>query len=221
MLLCQELCAGDSWMIVCTKDILTALKISGTPVIELIYIQVTDLFFSSPHFFTLWPPLFCLLFSFPLPFLFSPFQCIHRDLAARNVLVTESNVMKIADFGLARDVHNIDYYKKTTNVSPQPACCTLRDVLFERVECLWEPRCEISPPVSLCSLILSLPSSFCFTLSLGWCLGRSCRFPCSLWMQCFWSLCLVYPSVSCSFGSTDTYSISQKERQRERERGAA
>lgn len=44
-------------------------------------------------------------------------QCIHRDLAARNVLVTEDNVMKIADFGLARDVHNLDYYKKTTNVS--------------------------------------------------------------------------------------------------------
>lgn len=45
------------------------------------------------------------------------FQCIHRDLAARNVLVTENNVMKIADFGLARDINNIDYYKKTTNVS--------------------------------------------------------------------------------------------------------
>lgn len=44
-------------------------------------------------------------------------QCIHRDLAARNVLVTEDNVMKIADFGLARDIHHIDYYKKTTNVS--------------------------------------------------------------------------------------------------------
>lgn len=43
-------------------------------------------------------------------------QCIHRDLAARNVLVTEDDVMKIADFGLARDVHHIDYYKKTTNV---------------------------------------------------------------------------------------------------------
>lgn len=46
-----------------------------------------------------------------------PLQCIHRDLAARNVLVTEDNVMKIADFGLARDIHHIDYYKKTTNVS--------------------------------------------------------------------------------------------------------
>lgn len=31
--------------------------------------------------------------------------------------MTEDNVMKIADFGLARGVHQIDYYKKTTNVS--------------------------------------------------------------------------------------------------------
>ena len=33
------------------------------------------------------------------------------------MLVTDDNVMKIADFGLARDIHHIDYYKKTTNVS--------------------------------------------------------------------------------------------------------
>lgn len=44
-------------------------------------------------------------------------QCIHRDLAARNVLVADDNIVKIADFGLARDVTNIDYYKKTTDVS--------------------------------------------------------------------------------------------------------
>lgn len=31
--------------------------------------------------------------------------------------------MKIADFGLARDVHNIDYYKKTTNVSIWGGTC--------------------------------------------------------------------------------------------------
>lgn len=30
--------------------------------------------------------------------------------------------MKIADFGLARGVHQIDYYKKTTNVSNTLSC---------------------------------------------------------------------------------------------------
>lgn len=31
---------------------------------------------------------------------------IHRDLAARNVLVADNNIVKIADFGLARWVLN-------------------------------------------------------------------------------------------------------------------
>ncbi|KAJ8709066.1 hypothetical protein PYW07_008892 [Mythimna separata] len=41
-------------------------------------------------------------------------RCIHRDLAARNVLVSDDCILKIADFGLAKDVHSNDYYRKKT-----------------------------------------------------------------------------------------------------------
>ncbi|XP_026536956.1 fibroblast growth factor receptor 1 isoform X1 [Notechis scutatus] len=59
-------------------------------------------------------------------------KCIHRDLAARNVLVTEDIVMKIADFGLARDIHHIDYYKKTTN-GRLPVKWMAPEALFDRI----------------------------------------------------------------------------------------
>uniref|UniRef100_A0A3P9PC35 Fibroblast growth factor receptor n=2 Tax=Poecilia reticulata TaxID=8081 RepID=A0A3P9PC35_POERE len=59
-------------------------------------------------------------------------KCIHRDLAARNVLVTEDTVMKIADFGLARDIHHIDYYKKTTN-GRLPVKWMAPEALFDRI----------------------------------------------------------------------------------------
>ena len=39
-------------------------------------------------------------------------KCIHRDLAARNILVAKDYIIKIADFGLARDVQINDYYRK-------------------------------------------------------------------------------------------------------------
>lgn len=36
---------------------------------------------------------------------------VHRDLAGRNCLVAEGPTVKIADFGMSRDVYTCDYYK--------------------------------------------------------------------------------------------------------------
>lgn len=60
------------------------------------------------------------------------FQYIHRDLAARNVLVGEDYVMKVADFGLARNISKSDMYVKQTQ-GVLPIKWMAMESLFDRV----------------------------------------------------------------------------------------
>ena len=43
-------------------------------------------------------------------------QVLHGDLAARNVLIAEGDVIKVADFGMARQLYRDYNYKKKGQV---------------------------------------------------------------------------------------------------------
>uniref|UniRef100_A0A8C9VXX2 receptor protein-tyrosine kinase n=1 Tax=Scleropages formosus TaxID=113540 RepID=A0A8C9VXX2_SCLFO len=46
-------------------------------------------------------------------------NCVHRDLAARNVLLSQGKIVKICDFGLARDImHDSNYVSKGSTFLP-------------------------------------------------------------------------------------------------------
>lgn len=67
-------------------------------------------------------------------------KLIHRDLAARNVLLAEDNIVKICDFGLAKDCFQYDNYVKKNN-GPLPvkwmAIESIADKIFTIKSDVW------------------------------------------------------------------------------------
>ncbi len=48
----------------------------------------------------------------------SPQQVLHGDLAARNVLLADHGIVKVADFGMARQMKDYDYKKSGDVIKP-------------------------------------------------------------------------------------------------------
>lgn len=79
---------------------------------------------------------------------FCSIQYVHRDLSARNVLLNESLVAKISDFGLARDTYSTGDYQQSTGrkkvaqflqrkqinsstyVRPETALCAFAEICY-------------------------------------------------------------------------------------------
>ena len=57
---------------------------------------------------------------------------VHRDLATRNCLITENLIVKISDFGLARSVHRLEYYKGSDNDAIPIRWMPLESILYNK-----------------------------------------------------------------------------------------
>lgn len=64
--------------------------------------------------------------------LIHPLQMIHRDLAARNVLLTHEGIVKICDFGLAREFSRYDEYIRKQNI-PLPVKWMAPESILDRL----------------------------------------------------------------------------------------
>ena len=67
-------------------------------------------------------------------------KVMHGDLACRNILLAADNVVKICDFGLAKDIYKTNNYRKKTD-GPLPvkwmAIESLRDHIFSTQSDVW------------------------------------------------------------------------------------
>lgn len=57
---------------------------------------------------------------------------VHRDLATRNCLITDNLTVKISDFGLARSVHRLEYYKGSDNDAIPIRWMPLESILYNK-----------------------------------------------------------------------------------------
>lgn len=57
---------------------------------------------------------------------------VHRDLATRNCLISGNLTVKISDFGLARSVHRLEYYKGSDNDAIPIRWMPLESILYNK-----------------------------------------------------------------------------------------
>ncbi|XP_076044158.1 vascular endothelial growth factor receptor 1-like isoform X2 [Oratosquilla oratoria] len=66
-------------------------------------------------------------------------KVLHGDLAARNILLDENHIVKISDFGLAKDIYKNDYFKQSEGHLPVKwlSIEAIRDRIFSTQSDVW------------------------------------------------------------------------------------